>query len=382
MKISVFLGFQGDDWLRVEGTESNGSPTIKDGQIYENNIYIADLLEPLGFDALFQVEHHGSPYHMTSNPLAILYYMAGRTDRLEMGTCVVVLPWNNPLRVAEELSVLDNMLKGRRIHIGVGRGSAPREFRYLGVDQNEARDRFTEGVDILRLALRHEGFSYQGKHYSVDEATTRPRPRSSSLGEQIYGALVSKPSLEIVAAMGLDLMCTGGTSVATMMENCGIFNDARSKIGLGPTHPIIAAPGYCARTAEEAMGVAERAFGNYIVGSRRHYGFDEPEQFGGIKGYEQYSPGGTGGGNARGDNPREDYIQSGIFGTPEQCIEKIRMYADVTDTDHIVMLHSIAGMSVEETESSLRLFSSEVLPAVTAELPDARQPTRDASSIS
>ena len=161
MRISLLLGFQGDDWVHAETPDGSGTPTIRDGQVYEDNLCIADLLEPLGFDALFQVEHHGSPYHMTSNPLAVLYYMAGRTERLEMGTCVVVLPWNNPLRVAEELSVLDNLLKGRRIHVGVGRGSAPSEYRYLGIDQGEARERFKEGVDILRLALREECFSYE-----------------------------------------------------------------------------------------------------------------------------------------------------------------------------------------------------------------------------
>ena len=368
MKISLFLGFQGADWLHVDTPGSSGPPTIRDGQVYEDNIYIADLLEPLGFDALFQVEHHGSPYHMTSNPLAILYYMAGRTERLEMGTCVVVLPWNNPLRVAEELSVLDNMLKGRQIYVGVGRGSSPSEYRYLGIDQNEASERFREGVDILRLALRQENISYEGAHYHVSEATTRPRPRSSTLGERIYGALVSKSSLEPVAEMGLDLMCTGGTSVATMTENCEIFNSARARVGLGPTRPIIAAPGYCATTTEAAMEVAERAFGGYIEGSRRHYGFDNPQQFANIKGYQQYSPGG--GGDPRGDSPRDDYIKSGIFGTPDQCIEKIRMYAEVTGTDHIVMLHSIAGMSVRETEESLRLFASEVLPVVRSEVGD------------
>jgi len=362
MKISLFLGFQGGDWLHNDSPDFGGPTTIRDGQVYEDNIYIADLLEPLGFDALFQVEHHGSPYHMTSNPLAILYYMAGRTERLEMGTCVVVLPWNHPLRVAEELSVLDNMLEGRRIYVGVGRGSSPSEYRYLGINQDQASERFTEGVEILRLALREEGFSYEGTHYQISDATTRPRPRNPELGRQIYGALVSKSSLEPVAAMGLDLMCTGGTSVATMTENCGIFNAARARIGLGPTSPIIAAPGYCAATTADAMEVAERAFGGYIEGSRRHYGFDKPQQFANIKGYEQYSPGGAG--DPRGDSPREDYIKSGIFGTPDQCIEKIRAYADVTGTDHIVMLHSIAGMSVKETESSLRLFSSEVLPAL------------------
>lgn len=75
-------------------------------------------------------------------------------------------------------------------------------------------------------------------------------------------------------------------------------------------------------------------------------------------------------GNPRGDSPRDDYIKSGIFGTPDQCIEKIRMYAEVTGTDHIVMLHSIAGMSVRETEESLRLFASEVLPVVRSEVGD------------
>jgi alkanesulfonate monooxygenase SsuD/methylene tetrahydromethanopterin reductase-like flavin-dependent oxidoreductase (luciferase family) len=359
MKISLFLGFQGEDWIHNEAPDSGRPSTIRDGQVYEDNIYIADLLEPLGFDALFQVEHHGSPYHMTSNPLAILYYMAGRTDRLEMGTCVVVLPWNHPLRVAEELSVLDHMLKGRRIYIGVGRGSAPNEYRYLGIDQEEASTRFREGVEILRLALRQENISYDGQHFKVHGATTRPRPLSPSLGEHIYGAIVSKSSLEPVAEMGLELMCTGGSSVATMTENCAIFNGARGRVGLEPMHPIIAAPGYCAATDEEAMEVASRAFGGYMDGSRRHYGFDQPQQFANIKGYEQYADGGP-----RGDSPREEYIQSGIIGTPDRCIEKIRMFAEVTGTDHIVMLHSIAGMSVKETESSLRLFSQEVLPVV------------------
>jgi hypothetical protein len=111
--------------------------------------------------------------------------------------------------------------------------------------------------------------------------------------------------------------------------------------------------------------VADRACGGYIEGSRRHYGFDDPQQFVGLKGYQQYAPGG--GGDPRGSSPRDDYIRSGIFGTPEQCIEKIRMYGKVTGTDHIVMLHSIAGMSVKETESSLRLFAQEVLPVVRSE---------------
>ena len=245
MKISLFLGFQGGDWLHNDTPGSGGPPTIRDGQVYEDNIYIADLLEPLGFDALFQVEHHGSPYHMTSNPLAILYYMAGRTERLEMGTCVVVLPWNNPA-------------PGGRGALG------PRQHAQGSPDPHRRRQgELSQRVPLPRESIRTKPASgsrrvsrssgwrsarrtspTRGRTTTSSGATTRPRPRSlDAWARQIYGALVSKSSLEPVAEMGLDLMCTGGTSVATMTENCAIFNSARARVGLGPTRPIIAAPG-------------------------------------------------------------------------------------------------------------------------------------------
>ena len=175
MKISVFLGFQGGDWLRNDSPGSRaGPPTIRDGQVYEDNIYIADLLEPLGFDALFQVEHHGSPYHMTSNPLAILYYMAGRTERLEMGTCVVVLPWNNPLRVAEELSVLDNMLRGRRIYVGVGRGARRANTATWASTRTRPASVSRRGSRSSGWRCARRTFSYEGTHYQVERGDDPP----------------------------------------------------------------------------------------------------------------------------------------------------------------------------------------------------------------
>ncbi len=159
-----------------------GPPTIRDGQVYEDNIYIADLLEPLGFDALFQVEHHGSPYHMTSNPLAVLYYMAGRTERLEMGTCVVVLPWNNPLRVAEELSVLDNMLTGRR-STSASAGGAPRASTATWAStRTRPVSGSRRGSTSCGWRSARRTFSYEGTHYHVSEATTRPEATVGDVG--------------------------------------------------------------------------------------------------------------------------------------------------------------------------------------------------------
>jgi alkanesulfonate monooxygenase SsuD/methylene tetrahydromethanopterin reductase-like flavin-dependent oxidoreductase (luciferase family) len=254
------------------------------------------------------------------------------------------------------------MLRGREIHIGIGRGSSPREFRYLQIDQNDARERFKESVDILRLAFDEEEFSYEGKHFKVSGVTTRPRPRSAGLGSRMYGAIASQASLEIVAEMGLDLMCTGGASVEAMTENCTVFDRARARVGLGPSRPIVGVPGYCAPTHAAAAEVAERTFATYLAGAERHYGFNDRQQFAGIKGYEHYSA--AGGQHVLGESPTQGYIQSGVYGTPDECIDKIRMYKEVTGTDHILLLHSMGGMSVEQTEASLRLFSDEVLPVV------------------
>ena len=114
-----------------------------DHDCHRNERRLADLAEPLGFDSFWSVEHHFTDYTMVPDVLQLLSYIAGRTTRIELGSMVVVLPWHDPMRVAEEVSLLDHLSDGRFI-LGVGRGAGRVEFEGFRTDMGESRDRFVE----------------------------------------------------------------------------------------------------------------------------------------------------------------------------------------------------------------------------------------------
>ena len=112
-----------------------------DRQRLSGEIETALAAEDLGFDSLWTVEHHVSPYTMIPNPIGILQFLAGATKKVDLGTMVVVLPWHRPLRVAEDMVMLQYMMPGRRPFIGVGRGLGRREFTQMNYDMNETTGR-------------------------------------------------------------------------------------------------------------------------------------------------------------------------------------------------------------------------------------------------
>src|SRR5215470_5138459 len=115
----------------------------RDFDVYRDDLRLADLVEPLGFDSIWSVEHHFTDYTMCPDVLQFLTYMAGRTTRVSLGSMVVVLPWHDPMRVAEEVSMLDNICGGRFI-LGLGRGAAKVEFEGFRTAMGESRERFVE----------------------------------------------------------------------------------------------------------------------------------------------------------------------------------------------------------------------------------------------
>src|SRR5665213_1550883 len=107
MKVGVSLFMQNyTDWERYEAEEKDptlptSAPKISDAQIFQDHLHMGRLVEPLGFQSLWTVEHHFTPYTMINNPTQFLAYFAGCTERIDMGTMVVVLPWHDPIAVAE-----------------------------------------------------------------------------------------------------------------------------------------------------------------------------------------------------------------------------------------------------------------------------------------
>src|SRR6058998_2581121 len=122
----------------------NPKKTRSDYDVYRNELRLADQAEPLGFESIWGVEHHFTDYTMCPDVLQFLTYMAGRTERARLGSMVVVLPWHDPMRVAEEVSMLDNISGGRMI-LGLGRGAGKVEFEGFRVPMGE----IGEGILII-----------------------------------------------------------------------------------------------------------------------------------------------------------------------------------------------------------------------------------------
>ena len=103
MRAGVHFNFQNySDWARFEA-QGTGQPRVPDQQIYEEDLHLAGLVEPLGFDSYWAIDHHFGPYIMTGGAIQHLTYMAGKTERIDFGTMVVVLPWYDPVVVAEQI---------------------------------------------------------------------------------------------------------------------------------------------------------------------------------------------------------------------------------------------------------------------------------------
>jgi alkanesulfonate monooxygenase SsuD/methylene tetrahydromethanopterin reductase-like flavin-dependent oxidoreductase (luciferase family) len=336
------------------------TPQMSDTEIFAGDLHLARLVEPLGFDAFWTVEHHFGPYAMTANPLQILSYIAAQTEKIELGTMVLVLPWHEPLRLAEQISLLANLAPNRKLTLGVGRGAAAREFDRFRVPYSEARDRMEEVLEVMRLGLTTEDFTFIGRHYQITEPTTiRPRP-PCDLTKNLLGAWSSTATADWCASEGLGQLYSNFPSLASVGESSRRFNAIRAEKGWEPVKPILAIPVYCGddgkAAAEEAALFNHCAIWHYDLLGTAFRGKmdafpDTPE------GREQ----------------RDAFIQQlprslatdggGIYGTPDEVLNHLRVLNEITDCGQVVLSFRHGHMTHEDAEASMRLFADRVLPA-------------------
>jgi alkanesulfonate monooxygenase SsuD/methylene tetrahydromethanopterin reductase-like flavin-dependent oxidoreductase (luciferase family) len=275
MKVGVSLFMQNyGDWERYEAQErgeSQGPPRTPDWKIYEEDLHLGRLVEPLGFDSLWSVEHHFTPYTMVTDVLQLLAYFAGATSRIELGTMVIVLPWHDPIRVAEGIAGLDAMLGGRRLNIGFGRGLGRREFGGLRVPMEESRERFLESLEIIRTALANEWFEHKGQFHSIPRTTLRPQPRTQGLAEQMYCAWGSPQTIPIAASTGLKALFIPQTTWEEYAQQMARFATLRDEAGFAPAHPTVVCWVYCAETEAKAWEGARKYIPAYANSAARHY---------------------------------------------------------------------------------------------------------------
>jgi alkanesulfonate monooxygenase SsuD/methylene tetrahydromethanopterin reductase-like flavin-dependent oxidoreductase (luciferase family) len=340
------------DWERYEAGAFDQAPAVPDSRVWDDIKSVGLLAEPLGFDTLWITEHHRTPYGMSPNPLQFMAYFAGRTERIELGAAVVVLPWHDPLRVAEDIAQLDNLAGGRRIRVGFGRGAAKSEYEHLRIDQSTARERFDEGVEVVRAALTQEVFSYEGQIFHIPRTSVRPRPRRPGLVEDFFCAFVGEPSLRAAAKSGLGMCFNVAKPYDLIRADTALFNSIRAGQGLDPIRPMIVQQMYCAESEDAAREAALRYIAAYNFDAGCHYRVAEVA---GVRGYEHYK-------SARISDP--DILKHVIWGTPDQCLAKIRTLRAETGLKDLLLCGWYGDMPVAEAERSLSLFAREVLPRI------------------
>src|SRR5579872_288469 len=161
-----------------------GWPGMKDSEAWWEEIRLARLADELGFDVLWSVEHHFFDYSFCPDNLQLMTYLAGVCPNVDLGTAAVILPWHDPLRVAEQALMLDHLCKGR-LRLGLGRGLARREFAAFRGTMDESRERFDEAAPMIVEALRTGFIEGNGKHYKQPRIELRPRPKYS-FDDRIY----------------------------------------------------------------------------------------------------------------------------------------------------------------------------------------------------
>lgn len=160
--------------------------------------------EELGFDEVWFTEHHFIDYGLSADPATLAAAAAARTRRIRIGLAAAILPFHHPLRLAEQLALLDILSHGR-LDVGVGRGNRPGEFAGYRVPQEESRERFDEIVEIVRRAWTRERVSYDGRFYKVSDVRVMPRPVQQP-HPPFYQVCVSRDGIENTALRGWPML--------------------------------------------------------------------------------------------------------------------------------------------------------------------------------
>ncbi len=354
------------DWDCYEA-EERGEAVPKeavkpDREVFLEELNIARIADATGFDTLWTIEHHFTPYTMVTNPLQYLTYVAGITKQIDLATMVVVLPWHNPVRVAEDINMLDTFLgPDREIICGVGRGLGRREYAGLGIDQGEARARFDESIQVLRELLATGRCDFSGQHYNIEGLRLRPQP-GRDLSRNLWCAGGTDETVEIIARHDIRPLVIPTQSLGLSLDTARRYAKLHSEAGYAPGKSKLALWTYVAETEAEARAGAERYMVEYADSALRHYEL-LGSHLGKIKGYESYGAVQ----DALSSDPTpflRGFFNEHPWGTPEMVIERTTELAQQFGVDEISFIFKYGSMPIEEAEQSMRLFAKEVLPEI------------------
>ncbi len=333
----------------------------RDEDVVRNEMRLAELAEPLGYDKFWAVEHHFTDYAACPDNLEYLAWLAGRTERIKLGTGAVIVPWNDPLRVAEKLAFLDHLSGGRAV-LGLGRGLARVEYDHFGIDMGESRERFDEASRMIIEALDKGFIEGEGPYYPQVHTEIRPRPLRG-FRDRLYAVGMSPDSVEQAALLGARLMTFSQQPWALFAEGplTAYRESYRRHHGSEAPPPLTGDLVFCHANADRARELAMEYMVNYFLTIVDHYEIMS-DHFKQVKGYDHYATAAELFAEVGLETAVRSYCDVQTWGTPDMILEKLRSRRELIGDFELNMICYYGGMPIEAAEQSLRLVASEVLP--------------------
>jgi len=318
--------------------DADGQPV---GEQYASRLRLVELYEKLGFYCYHLTEHHATDLGMASSPSVFLAAVAQRTTTLKLGTLVYLLPLHHPVRLLEEIGMLDQ-LSGGRFQVGIGRGGQPAEHSRFGLAEEDLAPMFEEAFEILEAGLGGTLPAHKGRYYDLPEVPLRIRPLQQPRPPLWYGTGSSHRNAW-AAKRGLNLLCL--VSNARSRE---IFDDYRAHLDkLGQPEPFIgqARQLVVAETDAEAERIAERAWQrfalnfNWLVNHLGRPTFPLAPTFAGA-------------------------VEQGLAfaGSPASVRQFVSRASDEAGANYLALELAFGSIAEEEVAQSATLFTREVMP--------------------
>jgi alkanesulfonate monooxygenase SsuD/methylene tetrahydromethanopterin reductase-like flavin-dependent oxidoreductase (luciferase family) len=332
-----------------------------DSLVWEQETAMALAADELGFDSVWVVEHHFRDYAACPDNFQYLTWLAAQTKRIRLATGAVILPWNDPLRVAEKLSVLDQLSGGRAI-FGMGRGLARCEYQGFGIEMDTSRGRFDEAADCVLASLDSGIFESAGPWYTRTPTPIRPRPRAG-FRDRVWCIAMSPDSVEAAARIGAGMAMFSQAAWDAASEQIEryrtLFREQHAEMAVPPV--VTADMIVCDDDPDRAREMARKHIGAYLVTVFQHYELmsDHLKQ---ARGYDMY-------GNAVDmlraiglERVVDSYIDVQAWGTPEMIVEKLQQRGEKIGDYQFNACFRFAGLPFDYAQRGMKLFADQVIP--------------------
>src|SRR6266478_129624 len=326
--------------------------------LFDERLAFAKAADEAGIYCLHVAEHHATPLNMVPVPGVYLGAVARETKRMRLGPLVYLLPLYSPLRLIEEISILDHLSHGR-LEVGIGRGVSPFELKYHKIDHDESRAIFIDAFECISAGLTTDSLNYSGKYYQYENVPIALRPLQQPHPAFWYGSS-NTTGAPWAGEHGMHFVSLGPTPFAK--TNIDAFKQALAKRG-GPAQPKAEFPG------GTAIGVLRHIFVADTEAEAKRFGKPAMELHLAHLNWLRDKHGVTGPA-ARINVPRgatfEDCVADGsvISGTPARVREEIERQVRELGVNYLLTYLFMATMTLDEALRSLALFAREVMPAL------------------